>query len=141
MTPEESEEAGRLLSAARSDLRATRVLAPDTGQANDVIGFHAQQAVEKAIKAVLVANGVEIAYTHDLGLLLDVLAQHAIVTPDSVRRADWLTPWAVAARYGTSDASLDREARTLGGSPSVGLGGGDRAPRRLAHGVCEPGFG
>jgi hypothetical protein len=64
LTPEESEEAGRPLLAARADLRAAKVLAADADHANEVIGFHAQQAVEKAIKPVLVASGVEIPYTH-----------------------------------------------------------------------------
>jgi HEPN domain-containing protein len=48
------------LTAARSDIRAAKALAADADQSNDVIGFHAQQAVEKAIKAVLVASGMEI---------------------------------------------------------------------------------
>jgi len=100
LTPEELKEAERLLRAARSDLSATRVLMADASQANGVIGFHAQQAVEKAIKAVLVAGGVEITYTHDLGLLLDTLTEHALAAPELVQGADWLTPWAVAARYG-----------------------------------------
>jgi HEPN domain-containing protein len=109
LTPEESEEARRLLRAARADLRAAKVLAADADQANEVVGFHAQQAVEKAIKTVLVASGVEIPYTHDLSFLLDVVAERAISVPRSVAQADWLTPWAVAARYGASDAALDRE--------------------------------
>jgi HEPN domain-containing protein len=109
LTPEESEEAVRLLRAARADLRAARLLAADPAQANEVIGFHAQQAVEKAIKAVLAESGVEIPFTHDLSFLLDIVAERAIRAPQVVAEADWLTPWAVAARYGASDASLDRE--------------------------------
>jgi len=109
LTPEESEEAERLLMAARADLRAAKVLAADADQANEVIGFHAQQAVEKAIKSVLVLSGVEIPYTHDLGFLLDLATKQALSTPESVAQADWLTPWAVAARYGASAGSLDRD--------------------------------
>ena len=109
MTPEESEEAVRLLKAAHADLRAAKLLAAHDDQANAVVGFHAQQAVEKAIKAALVASGMEIPYTHDLRFLLDVVADHNISAPQSVAEADWLTPWAVAARYGTSEASLDRK--------------------------------
>lgn len=120
MTPEESEEAARLLRAARADLRAAKVLAADADQANEVIGFHAQQAVEKAIKSVLVASGVEIPYTHDLGFLLDLATEHALRTPESVAQADWLTPWAVAARYGTSAASLDREGAVTVADEAVG---------------------
>jgi HEPN domain-containing protein len=110
LTPEESEEAVRLLSAARADLRAAKVLAADADQADEVIGFHAQQAVEKALKSVLAASGVEIPYTHDLAFLLDLAAEQGVSTPKPVARADWLTPWAVAARYGASVGSLDREA-------------------------------
>lgn len=98
------------MRAARSDLRAVRLLAADAEQGNDVIGFHAQQAVEKAIKAILVASGVEIPRTHDLSFLLDILGEHAIAAPDSVSHAEWLTPWAVAARYGAADAPLNRNA-------------------------------
>jgi HEPN domain-containing protein len=113
LKPEEAEEARRLMTAARSDLRAAKLLATDDEQSADVIGFHAQQAVEKAIKAVLVGSDLPIHYTHDLGFLLEVLGEHAIAAPDSVASADWLTPWAVAARYGASDAALDREAAVL----------------------------
>ena len=110
MTPEGSEEAARLLRAARSDLRAAEALAADAQQEDDVVGFHAQQAVEKAIKASLVASGVEIPYSHDLGYLLDIVAQQVGDIPVSVADADWLTPWAVAARYGVTEGSLDRRA-------------------------------
>ena len=110
-----------MLTAARSDLRAANVLVADPDQANDVIGFHAQQAVEKAIKAVLIASGMEIPYTHDLAFLLDlVAAEHVNTTPESVAQADWLTPWAVAARYGASDAPLDRKAAITAADHAVG---------------------
>jgi HEPN domain-containing protein len=94
--------------AARADLRAAKLLATDADQANESFGFHAQQAVEKAINLVLVASGMEIPYTHDLGFLLDLATEQALGTPESVAQADWLTPWAVAARHGASAASLDR---------------------------------
>ncbi len=84
-----------------------------------MIGFHAQQAVEKAMKAVLVESGVEIPFTHDLGLLLDILVEQAIESPQAVREADWLTPWAVAARYGASDARLDRDAALAAADQAV----------------------
>jgi HEPN domain-containing protein len=108
LTPEELEEAGRLLKAARSDLRAAKALAADAEQENDVIGFHAQQALEKSLKAVLAASGTEIPYTHDLSFLLDVTAEQGLAVPKTVSQADWLTPWAVAVRYGTADTQLDR---------------------------------
>ena len=49
----------------------------------------------------------------DSTVLLDILAEHTISVPGSLADADWLTPWAVAARYGASDAALDREAAVV----------------------------
>jgi HEPN domain-containing protein len=58
LTPEELEEAERLLKAARSDLRAAAALAVDVEQGVTLSGSM-QPAVEKSIKAVLVVSGVE----------------------------------------------------------------------------------
>ena len=110
LTPEELEEARRLLKAARSDLRAAGALAADAEQENDVVGFHAQQAVEKSIKAVLAASGAEIPFTHDVSFLVDVADEHGSAVPERVAQAEWLTPWAVAIRYGATDTRIDRAA-------------------------------
>lgn len=48
--------------------------------------------------------------SHDLAFLLDVAGRHTTTTPVSAVHSDWVTPWAVAARYGVSDASVDRGA-------------------------------
>jgi HEPN domain-containing protein len=111
LTPEEFEEAGRLLKAGRSDLRALEALAADPKQEDDVVGFHAQQAVEKSLKAVIITLSADLPFTHDLSFLLDILAEQTVSVPDPVAHSDWLTPWAVAARYGArATASLDRSA-------------------------------
>jgi hypothetical protein len=65
-TPEEVEVAELFLRKAASDLSAARVLARDPDQGDDVVGFHAQQVVEKSLKAVLAVRGFEIPRTHDL---------------------------------------------------------------------------
>jgi HEPN domain-containing protein len=110
LTPEQS-EGERFLRAAQSDLRAVQLLSSDSAQGADVIGFHAQQSVEKALKCVLVLTGREIPYTHDLSYLLDLCDDDETVqVPTLMRDADWLTPWAVAARYGTELGELDRDA-------------------------------
>ena len=65
MTPA-LEEAVRLLRLAHRD-RSTLVLLariPEAPMAS--LGFHAQQAVEKALKAVSVSRGIETRRTHDL---------------------------------------------------------------------------
>ena len=61
------------LRRARSDL----ALAKSTPAGGDVLPeslcFHAQQSVEKAIKAVLVFSGVPFPRTHNIGTLLELL--------------------------------------------------------------------
>jgi len=38
------------------------------------------------------------------------VAEQDVAIPKSVAQAQWLTPWAVAIRYGTAEARLDRAA-------------------------------
>ena len=45
---------------------AVQVLLDNESVSDDVIGFHAQQAVEKAMKSVLVVHGVAFRRAHDL---------------------------------------------------------------------------
>ena len=61
--------------------------------------FDAQQAAEKAIKAVFLAFGLTFPFVHDLGRLLTVLAQAGVRVPKYVAEADRLTRFAVDARY------------------------------------------
>ena len=98
-----------LLAKARADLSAARLLASDPDQDDGVIGFHAQQAAEKAVKAVLAASEAEIPRTHDLGYLLELVGSVAQV-PQSVGDVVWLNPWAVTMRYDELDSPLDRRA-------------------------------
>ncbi len=65
-----------------------------------MLGFHAQQAVEKMLKAVLARAGVAFRRTHDLAELLDVLHDAGLPDPPHAERLDELNPFAVEARYG-----------------------------------------
>lgn len=58
------------LEKADTDLRAAEYLLTASGF-TDVICFHAQQAVEKLLKAVLAYKKIEIPRTHDLKILLN----------------------------------------------------------------------
>ena len=88
----------RWIEHARSDLALARL-----GEGSDVLPeqlcFHAQQAVEKAFKAVLLHRKVEFPFTHDLAELLDALADAGIEVPAGLTEADALTPYAVETRY------------------------------------------
>ncbi len=61
--------------------------------------FDAQQAAEKAIKAVLLHRAVDFPYVHDLDKLLGTIEGSGLQIPDDVRRAGKLTRYAVATRY------------------------------------------
>jgi len=107
-SPEQLEVAGLLLRRAESDLRACRRLADDASMEDDVVGFHAQQAVEKAIKVGLVLHGIDFPKTHDLDFLLARAEGHGLSVPDRIEDAEWLTPWAAQLRYDEDAAPLNR---------------------------------
>lgn len=108
-SPEQVEYAGLLKRLAAGDLVVCRKLVHDTEVEDHAIGFHAQQAVEKALKVVLVLAGVELPYSHDLELLADLVKGSEIELPADLTSPEWLTPWAVDLRYGEPTA-LDRAA-------------------------------
>lgn len=102
-----------ILRAAAVDVAACRALDGTPGMSDTVIGFHAQQACEKCLKAVLGAAGVEFTRTHDLLRLMNLLAARGIAVPAGAEWMDALNPYAVEARYGLVEAGrLDRR-RTL----------------------------
>jgi HEPN domain-containing protein len=107
-SPEQVEYAELLLRKAESDLATVRALA-DSGEVGDeVIGFHAQQAVEKSVKSVLVVDGVEVPRTHDLDYLAELVRGSDREFPDAVHDASWLSPWATQFRYDDPFEALDR---------------------------------
>lgn len=61
--------------------------------------FDAQQAVEKALKALLVLKGVHVPRTHAISELITWLAELGLDIPADVQEASALTDYAVAARY------------------------------------------
>ena len=63
---------GDLLALAREDLASAEALDRDERVSDSPVGFHAQQAVEKPLKAVIVSRGLEFPFTHDIGLLMQL---------------------------------------------------------------------
>ena len=98
--PREQEKPGSpadWLAHALSDLAVARLdacadLLPETQC------FHAQQAAEKALKAVLIARGIGFPKTHDIRELLDLMPSN-IDVPEQVRQAARLSVYAVHTRY------------------------------------------
>jgi HEPN domain-containing protein len=76
---------------------------------DDVVGFHAQQAVEKALKVTLVLADIDFPHSHDLRELADIAIDNSLKVPDLIREVRWLTPWAAQLRYEMLEP-LDRDA-------------------------------
>jgi HEPN domain-containing protein len=114
-TPEHREVAQLLLQKAREDLSAAQVLVATENQADHVIGFHLQQAVEKALKSLLAKHAIEIPRTHDLGYLIEVLSSLDVEIPATISSSDWLTPWGVLFRYDDDrDGALEAATAAIG---------------------------
>jgi len=64
----------------------------------DTVCFHAQQCVEKYIKAFLVAENIKFPRTHDIEVLVSLLHKH-IRFPLTIEQQRQLTGYASAARY------------------------------------------
>ncbi len=81
------------------DFDVVERLAADGERFRDSVAFHAQQAVEKYLKALLVLDQVEFPRTHDIEKLLHLLRQVRPSTAEELSGAEWLTPYGVDVRY------------------------------------------
>ena len=106
------EEATTLLRAAHRDLQALTAMLNREVFADEIFGFHVQQAVEKSLKAWLAALGDAYPYTHDLMSLmqrLEGLGHQVLAEFEPLLE---FTLYAVQFRYGvmdTLDESPDRQ--------------------------------
>jgi len=66
---------------------------------HEAASFHAQQAVEKALKALLTRHRVEFRKTHDLGELRDLAESAVPGVSAALAGVEVLTPHAVETRY------------------------------------------
>jgi HEPN domain-containing protein len=96
---------------ARGDL----VLAQMTDEEKiepEILVFHAQQAAEKALKALLVKHQIDFPNTHSIGLLLNLCQKLELEGIEGVAEATTLTRYAVASRYpGEVEPVSRQEAR------------------------------
>lgn len=104
-----SDLARRLLGAAENDELMAKSVLLVPGVTDAGVGMLCQQAVEKAIKAVLAAKGTEFPFTHDLKQLRDFAEKSGIELPSALDGVEDLTPFAAAERYGSAaPIGLDR---------------------------------
>jgi len=107
------EHARALLRLARRDFNALVGMEQSSLVADEIFGFHAQQAIEKTMKALICQQGQIYPLTHDLSRLMSLLVGLG-VDMDRYGLLDQYTVFAVEARYLESDPDqnepLDRAA-------------------------------
>ena len=100
------------LQRAHSDLNLCRVALETPDIYREDACFHAQQCVEKAIKALLIHLSIDFPHTHVLERLLDLLITSGIQLPSEVDESFTLTQYAVQTRYpGVWEPTTDQEAQ------------------------------
>lgn len=100
MPPEDlplADSPDRWLRYAQSDLSLARTQ-PTEDVLLETLCFHLQQAVEKALKAVLVHYRDAVPRTHNIELLIEK-AEKYVTIPDYVLSATALSDYAAATRY------------------------------------------
>jgi HEPN domain-containing protein len=96
--PEAAAESRRWFTEAHEELAVADVLRADGKLPARAACFHAHLAAEKALKALIIARGIELRRTHDLAYL------RTIVPIDDAGRFDVndlaaLNPWTIEGRY------------------------------------------
>jgi HEPN domain-containing protein len=91
--------AGEWVAKAENDLgAAVYMLQMDDDCPADTVGFHAQQCVEKYLKAYLVLKEIDFPKTHDIEKILTLFPDDVRV-PLSVEEQRTLTNYATVTRY------------------------------------------
>ncbi|NJN92744.1 MAG: HEPN domain-containing protein [Anaerolineales bacterium] len=95
----QQELARLLLQKARQDLAVVVSVADSEAVADEIVGFHIQQAIEKAIKSALTRLGRQYEFTHDLSILYRQAENNGLSLPASIDAVEELTVFAVQFRY------------------------------------------
>lgn len=116
----ESGEYREWLRFARADLQSARILIEAQEGDPAAVCFHSQQASEKALKALLVFDGILVPRTHDLSVLLGMATSYAGARP-VLSALDRLTRLGAGSRYPDMqiDVDLDDATRAFGVAETV----------------------
>ncbi|HQF53926.1 MAG TPA: HEPN domain-containing protein [Fibrobacteria bacterium] len=93
-----SEEWKAMLEMGRKDLRALVLFETSSELADEIFGFHTQQAAEKALKAWISRLGGAYSPTHDLSKLIPTLERLGIDVSELWSLTRW-NSFAVQFRY------------------------------------------
>ena len=116
-----------MVRAAERDVATLRSMT--AGAPDESVGFHAQQAAEKAFKAWIALLGETYPLTHSIGMLVDLLAARGAPVEPFRGLADY-TPYAVEFRY----LGVPSDAEPIDRDGALALVGAllDRVRRELA---------
>ncbi|MGH7467561.1 MAG: HEPN domain-containing protein [Longimicrobiales bacterium] len=118
MPPEarDASDAREWLRRARSNLARARAGRMTAEVLYEDLCFDAQQAAEKAIKAVLVRNRILFPKTHVIDVLLTLAESGDVVIPAEIQDAAVLSDYATFARYPGpgEDVTEEEYQRALG---------------------------
>lgn len=104
------DQAEKLLLMASKDMKAMELMILPESIDDEIYGFHAQQAVEKTLKAWITVIGETYSFNHDLWILLLTLRELGCDI-EKYRHLIMLNPFAAHLRYEpleTLDEPLDR---------------------------------
>jgi HEPN domain-containing protein len=96
---EPAELAALLERKAKADAVAMRELVDNPEISDEIVGFHAQQAIEKWLKALMALRGLRQIRIHDIDRLAEIIEQDGVKLPGGRDRLDELTQYAVPLRY------------------------------------------
>lgn len=115
------EQAAALFDAAQRDRQTFRILLGAPEAPLETTLFHAQQALEKGLKAVLVAGGIVFPRTHDLLELFDLVTNNELQVPLARDLMARLGPSAVEFRYlGVIAPEVTREEASVAVEAFIG---------------------
>lgn len=108
--------AALLARKATEDAVALREFEGNPNVADSILGFHAQQAIEKWLKAVLADKRIDFEYTHDLRRLIELVEELGITFPFATGEIVMYTEFAVPLRY---EDLLDAEPLDRGAAATL----------------------
>ena len=101
-----------LLEKAENDIIAAKATLA-TGKALDAVCFHAQQAAEKSLKALLAFHGIEYPLRHDLDELLVLAQPFDVIVEPLTTKVSALTAYAVITRYTRFNPNVEKATQEL----------------------------
>ena len=109
MKPDDPTNPHTWIKHAKSNLMLAEKGGRLSGVLLEDLCFNAQQAAEKALKAVCLARNLEFPKTHSIVRLIDILDAGGVNIPQNVKEADILTQYAVETRYPSISEEVTKE--------------------------------